>query len=133
MRSKGKGSILCGVLAAVFVLGEGAGRAGVAAQERVRPAGEVVVVLTEDFMNAVLDAVLAQPSAVKFPLARGGSRACASEIELRRETDGHRTAVRFAATARNVDHVVAGPRGVFAIETKSLTKRFPLFCAAADQ
>lgn len=106
MRPAGKRSVRGGVAAAFLLFGCAAFEArgvarvdaggGAASQERVRPAGEVVVVLTEDFMNALLDAVLAQPSAVKFPLARGSSRGCASEIELRREADGRRTAVRFA-------------------------------------
>lgn len=91
MRSKGKGIFLCGVVAAVFLCGGLTARA----QERVRPAGEVLVVLNEEFMNAVLDAILAQPSAVKFPLARGSSARCASELVLARESDGRRTAVRF--------------------------------------
>jgi len=88
---KGKGIVLCGLLAAVFLFGG----LGARAQERVRPAGEVLVVLNEDFMNAVLDAILAQPSAVKFPLGRGSSSRCASELTLTRESDGRRTAVRF--------------------------------------
>lgn len=108
MKLAGKRSILSGVLAAVFLFGGVTVRAeayasvvtsvvtGDVNDERVRPAGEVVVVLTEDFMNALLDAILSQPSAVKFPLSKGGSGRCASEIVLAKESGGRRTAVRFA-------------------------------------
>lgn len=64
--------------------------------ERVTPAGEVVLVLNENFLNALLDAVTSQPEPPTFPLARdGGSAKCPSAITLLREAKGGRTAVRF--------------------------------------
>jgi hypothetical protein len=64
------------------------------------PAGEVVVVLNEQLFNALLEAMFMLPNPPTFPLARGnssGSGSCASEIALRREMNGTRTAVRFQA------------------------------------
>lgn len=66
--------------------------------ERATPAGEVVVVLNEQFLNSLLDAVTSQPVPPTFPLSRGGSKPsakCADEITLLPETKGTRTAVRF--------------------------------------
>jgi hypothetical protein len=67
-------------------------------------AGEVVVVLNEQLFNALVEAMFTLPNPPTFPLARGGgnsseggSRSCASEIALRREMSGTRTAVRFEA------------------------------------
>src|SRR5688572_21685761 len=68
-----------------------------AGAERVTPAGEVVVVLNEQFLNALLDAITSQPEPPTFPLSRdGGSAKCPSRIALLREAKGGRTAVRFA-------------------------------------
>ncbi len=64
--------------------------------ERVSPAGEVVLVLNEEFLNSLLDAITSQPEPPTFPLSRGGSAKCPSEITLLREAKGGRTAVRFA-------------------------------------
>ena len=62
-----------------------------------RPAGDVLVVLNEGFLNAVLEAIVESSPPPKFPLsARGASDSCASEIVLAREVRGTRTAVRFA-------------------------------------
>lgn len=62
-------------------------------------AGEVVVVLNEQFFNALLDAMLTLSDPPKVALARrregDGNRGCANEIELMRESQGTRTAVRF--------------------------------------
>ncbi|MGB8510316.1 MAG: hypothetical protein WCD76_18205 [Pyrinomonadaceae bacterium] len=66
--------------------------------ERVRPGGEVLIVLNEDFFNALLDAITSQPQLPTYPLSRGGAesnRGCANEITLLRESKGTRTAVRF--------------------------------------
>lgn len=65
--------------------------------ERVSPAGEVVVVLSEGFLNSLLDAVASQPSPPSFPLSKGGSenKKCAGQVQLLRESGGTRTAVRF--------------------------------------
>lgn len=76
-----------------------------AAQASTRPretkaiqAGEVVVVLNEQMFNALIEAMFTLPNAPTFPLARGGNNgSCASEITLRREMSGTRTAVRFQA------------------------------------
>jgi hypothetical protein len=65
--------------------------------ERVSPAGEVVVVLNEEFLNSLLQAVASQPEPPSFPLSKdsGAGRKCASQIQLLREAAGTRTAVRF--------------------------------------
>lgn len=67
--------------------------------ERVRPAGEVLVVLNEHFFNSVLDAITAQRETPSFPLARGDGKGtdakCASAVSLVREAEGTRTSVRF--------------------------------------
>jgi hypothetical protein len=72
-----------------------------AVAERVSPAGEVVLVLNEEFLNSLLDAVTAQPSPPTFPLSRGGNQnaKCPSQITLLREAKGGRTAVRFEGGA----------------------------------
>ena len=64
--------------------------------ERVSPAGEVVVVLSEEFLNSLLQAVASQPEPPTFPLKDGGAGGkCASEVQLLRESGGTRTSVRF--------------------------------------
>jgi len=65
--------------------------------ERVSPAGEVVVVLSEEFLNSLLEAVASQPSPPSFPLSKDGgeNKKCASSVQLLREAAGTRTAVRF--------------------------------------
>lgn len=70
---------------------------GAARAERVSPAGEVVVVLNEEFLNSLLEAVASQPEPPSFPLSKGGDegKKCASQIQLLREAAGTRTAVRF--------------------------------------
>lgn len=85
---------------------------GAHAQERRAEkvdAGEVVVVLNEQFFNALLDAMLTLADPPKVALARrredGGNRGCANEIELMRESQGTRTAVRFAD--RRIDAPIA--------------------------
>lgn len=68
--------------------------------ERVRPAGEVLVVLNEHFLNSVLDAITEQRETPSFPLSRGGgggnNSKCASVVSLVREAEGVRTSIRFA-------------------------------------
>ena len=66
-------------------------------ETRAIPAGEVVVVLNEEIFNALIEAMFTLPNPPTFPLARGGNTSCASEIALRREMSGTRTAVRFQA------------------------------------
>src|SRR5438128_2676811 len=65
--------------------------------ERVSPAGEVVVVLSEEFLNSLVVAVASQPDSPSFPLSKGdGANAkCASQIQLLGESSGVRTSVRF--------------------------------------
>ncbi|HZT61483.1 MAG TPA: hypothetical protein VFA21_22950 [Pyrinomonadaceae bacterium] len=64
---------------------------------RVSPAGEVVVVLSEEFLNSLVVAVASQPDPPSFPLSKGdGANAkCASQIQLLSESSGVRTSVRF--------------------------------------
>src|SRR5436305_3597633 len=65
--------------------------------ERVSPAGEVVVVLNEGFLNSLLEAIASQPEPPSFPLSKGGdaNKKCASQVQLLRESAGTRTSVRF--------------------------------------
>jgi hypothetical protein len=69
----------------------------VARAERVSPAGEVVVVLSEEFLNALLVAVASRPEPPSFPLSKGGEgKKCESRVQLLPEAGGTRTGVRFA-------------------------------------
>jgi hypothetical protein len=64
--------------------------------ERVSPAGEVVVVLSEEFLNALLVAVASRPVPPSFPLSKGGEgKKCESRVQLLPEAQGTRTGVRF--------------------------------------
>lgn len=64
--------------------------------ERVSPAGEVVVVLSEEFLNSLLVAVASQPVPPSFPLSKGEAKGkCASHVQLLREAAGTQTGVRF--------------------------------------
>ena len=82
-------------------------------EARAMPAGDVVVVLNEQFLNAMLEAIfsLSNPPAIPLVLAQSEGAAngsgrtlaagaasgqCRSEIALAREAGGVRTAVRFA-------------------------------------
>ncbi|HEV3471114.1 MAG TPA: hypothetical protein VG148_17445 [Pyrinomonadaceae bacterium] len=81
---------LCGVALAVGLSG------GAARAERVTQAGEVLVVLNEQFLNSLLEAVASQPEPPSFPLAKGdGGAKCPSAVTLAAEAEGRRTAVRF--------------------------------------
>ena len=65
--------------------------------ERVSPAGEVVVVLSEEFLNALLVAVASRPEPPSFPLSKGEAKGkCESRVQLLPEASGTRTGVRFA-------------------------------------
>ncbi len=65
--------------------------------ERVRSAGEVVVVLSEEFLNSLLVAVASRPDPPSFPLSKGGEgKKCESRVQLLPEAEGTRTGVRFA-------------------------------------
>jgi hypothetical protein len=86
-------SVLCG---AALALGWAAAAAGGARGERVTPAGEVVVVLSEQFLNSVLEAVASQPEPPSFPLSKSGEGKCQSAVTLMREAEGRRMGVRFA-------------------------------------
>jgi hypothetical protein len=64
--------------------------------ERVSPAGEVVVVLSEEFLNSLLQAVASQPEPPTFPLSKGdGGGKCASQVQLLAESGGTHTSVHF--------------------------------------
>jgi hypothetical protein len=69
-----------------------------ARQERVSPAGEVAVVLSEEFLDSLLVAVASLPEPPSFPLSKGEARKgkCESRVQLLREAGGVRTGVRFA-------------------------------------
>ena len=64
---------------------------------RVSPAGAVGVVLSEEFLNSLLEAVASQPEPPSFPLSKDGdaNRKCGNSVQLLREAVGTRTAVRF--------------------------------------
>jgi hypothetical protein len=84
--------ILLGVLLALSSPSSAVTRA-----ERVSPAGEVVVVLSEEFLNSLLVAVASRPEPPSFPLAKGGEgKKCESRVQLLPEAQGTRTGVRFA-------------------------------------
>jgi hypothetical protein len=63
--------------------------------ERVTQAGEVVVVLNEQFLNSLLEAVASQPEPPSFPLSKAEGGKCRSAVTLAREAEGRRTGVRF--------------------------------------
>lgn len=68
----------------------------VARAQRVSPAGEVVVVLSEEFLNSLIVAVASRPEPPSFPLSKGGEgKKCESRVQLLPETQGTRTGVRF--------------------------------------
>lgn len=69
-----------------------------AQEERVRPAGEVVVVLSEQLLSSIVEAIAAQPVPPTYRLSRGSSSGggCADVVALLPESSGTRTAVRFA-------------------------------------
>jgi hypothetical protein len=68
-----------------------------AREERVTPAGEVAVVLNEEFLNSLLVAVASMPEPPSFPLSKeGGKGKCESRVQLLPEAVGVRTGVRFA-------------------------------------
>ena len=87
-------SLACGLAAPARAAGQAA--AGPRA-ERVSRAGEVSVVLTEEFLNSLLVAVASRPEPPSFPLSKGGGGGgtCESRVQLLREAAGTRTAVRF--------------------------------------
>ncbi len=71
---------------------------GEASKERVTPAGEVVVVLNEQLLSSILEAIAAQPAPPTYKLSRGGEqggKTCADEVSLLPESKGTRTSVRF--------------------------------------
>ena len=73
-----------------------AAAAAPAREERVSPAGEVGVVLSEEFLDALLVAVASLPEPPSFPLSKGGGNSkCESRVHLLREASGVRTGVRF--------------------------------------
>jgi hypothetical protein len=80
----------------IFVLTFSSSSAG-ARQERVSPAGEVAVVLSEEFLDSLLVAVASLPEPPSFPLSKGGGGKgkCESRVQLLREAAGTRTGVRF--------------------------------------
>lgn len=83
--------MLLGVLLALSSPPAAAARA-----ERTSRAGEVVVVLSEEFLNALLVAVASRPQPPSFPLSKGGEgRKCQSRVQLLPEAEGTRTGVRF--------------------------------------
>ena len=68
-----------------------------AREERVSPAGEVAVVLSEEFLNSLLVAVAALPEPPSFPLSKeAGKGNCENRVQLLPEAVGVRTGVRFA-------------------------------------
>jgi len=62
------------------------------------PTAEATVIVSEQFLNAFLTAMFDNLNEPSMPLTVGGAQSnsqCASEIRLRREVNGARTAVRF--------------------------------------
>src|SRR2546421_53987 len=88
-------TLACALAFSASVRGVRAGVDGARA-ERVSPAGEVVVVLNEEFLNALVVAVASQPAPPSFPLKDDdANKKCASVVQLLRESGGTRTGVRF--------------------------------------
>ena len=84
----------------------------VARAERVSPAGEVVVVLSEEFLNSLLVAVASRPEPPSFPLSKGGEgKKCESRVQLLPEAEGTRTGVRFADGRINAPVAFRGSYG----------------------
>jgi hypothetical protein len=62
------------------------------------PAGEATITVSEQFLNSFLTAVFDNLNEPSMPLTIGGAKStadCASEIKLKREVNGVRTAVHF--------------------------------------
>jgi hypothetical protein len=59
------------------------------------PAAEATVTVNEQFLNSFLDAMFENLGEPSVSLAAGGSNGCVSEIRLKREVNGVRTAVHF--------------------------------------
>jgi len=62
------------------------------------PTGEATITVTEQFLNSFLTAVFDNLNEPSMPLTVGGAKSgpdCASEIRLKREAGGVRTAVHF--------------------------------------
>ena len=62
------------------------------------PAGEATITVTEQFLNSFLTAMFENLNEPSMPLTVGGAKSgpdCASEIRLKREAGGVRTAVHF--------------------------------------
>jgi hypothetical protein len=90
MKTKRLVSAVCVVLVAV------GGCAAAVQGERVTPAGEVVVVLNEQFLNSLVETIAAQPAPPSFPLKRdGGGGKCPGAVTLVPEAEGRRSGVRF--------------------------------------
>jgi hypothetical protein len=105
---------LCGALSVAFcvavlpAVAQDERRGARAREVRAIQAGEVLVVINEQLLNAFLEGMLASENPPTFPLARGreerkeGGARCVSEVTLMRESQGTRTAVRFADGRINV-------------------------------
>lgn len=90
------------ILLSVLLTFSSSPSAAVARAQRVSPAGEVVVVLSEEFLNSLLVAVASRPEPPSFPLSKGGEgKKCESRVQLLPEAQGTRTAVRFAGGGIN--------------------------------
>src|SRR5713101_5726357 len=62
------------------------------------PAGEATITVSEQFLNSFLTAIFDNLNEPSMPLTIGGAKStadCASEIKLKREVNGVRTAVHF--------------------------------------
>lgn len=104
---------VCGLLFMAAQVSAQAQKTSRPREVKATPAGEVEVVLNEQFLNSVLDAMFMLPRAPAFPLSiarahdsDGGStetnrreasnaNGCVSEVTLAREINGTHTAVRF--------------------------------------
>src|SRR2546425_13267523 len=102
----GKGSTVLRLLTSVTLLGLlGFGNAFAQEQTASRgrragnaPAAEATVTVNEQFLNSFLTAIFDNLNEPAMPLTVGGASStaqCASEIRLKREVNGTRTAVHF--------------------------------------
>ncbi len=72
--------------------------AGISRRSRLAAAPESTITVNEQFLNSFLDAMFENLQEPSMPLTTGGAQSsaeCASEIRLKREVGGVRTAVHF--------------------------------------
>jgi hypothetical protein len=96
--SESFGGHAAGVIMFLVVLCPGVNAQEPATRERRAsnaPAAQATVTVNEQFLNSFLAAIFDNLREPSIPLSSGGQTGCASEIRLKREVGGVRTAVHF--------------------------------------